>query len=195
MSHAVSLPSDLSHLNVGGKSTEFWLLQGIGLAEKVWSETNIGSTRNGYNQVASVHSSSTTRREFWVRLADGKEKHISLPDDTSFAVREGHQLSLICMKSKVLSHDSFYYMGVVNHTTDRSVSLDNTWMFKKFAGTDSGLVQGLVNVFILFTLGLGLIPLAIYSSSIASRYVKPMNQRVNDIASHCFKLGFQAAQG
>lgn len=195
MSCEIFLPPNLRHLTVGGKSSEFWLLQGIGIAESVWSETNIGSTRNSYNQISSVHSSSTTKREIWVRLANGKEKQISLPDDTSFAVREGHQLSLICMKSKFLSHNSFYYMGIVNHTTDCSVSLDNTWMFKKFAGTDSGAVKSLANVFVLFTLGLGLIPLAIYSKSIAARYVKPMNQRIKDIASYCFKLGFQAAQG
>lgn len=190
----ITLPSDLAHLALGDKKCEFWLLQGVGLAENVWSETNIGSSRNGYNQLASVHSSSTTKREFWIGLQSGKEKKISLPDNSSFAVREGHQLSLICMQSKVLSPDSYYYMGVVNHTTDRYISLDNTWMLRKLAGTNNGLTQGLANSFVLVTLGLGLILLELYSRSLTARYLKPMSQRVDDITSHCFKHGFQVSK-
>lgn len=193
MSDKTPLPPPLARLTIGGKTFEFWVRQGTGVAENVWSETNIGSSRNGYGQVASVHSSSTTKREFWVRFPEGKEKQISLPDDTSFAVREGHQLSLICMKSEFLSTDSFYYMEVVNHTTDGSVRLDNTWMVKKFAGTEKS--QGKMNLFVFCTLGLGLIPLVLYGNWISNRYEKPINQRLRDIAAHCSRNGVPCAQG
>lgn len=118
---------------------------------------------------------------------------ISLPDNADFAVREGHQLSLICMKCNGLSKDSFYYMGVVNHATDRYVILDNTWMFKRFAGTDHWLIQRLAGVFVVFTLGLGLVVLEAYTRSIAARYIKPIRQQVDDVASFLFKHGFQVS--
>ncbi len=191
MTNTISLSPDLAHLALGDKKCEFWLLQGVGLAENVWSETQIGSSRNSYNQLASVHSSSATKREFWVRLQSGKEKKISLPDNSSFAVREGHQLSLICMNSKALSTNEFYYMGVVNHTTDRYISLDSNWMCRKLGGTDNGSTQVLANLFVLVTLGLGLILLEIYSRSLTSRYLTPIYKRVDEITSYCLKHGFQ----
>lgn len=189
---AITLPPHFSSLTIGEKKFEFWVLQGTGLADNVWSETNIGSSRNGYGQVASVHSSSTTKREFWVRLPSGKEKQVALPDNTSFAVREGHQLSLICMKCDFLSTDSFYYMAVTNHTTDAMAILDNNWMIKRFAGLEKS--QGVLNLFVLFTLGTGLIPIALYGNWINDRYGKSINQRVGDVASFLFKQGFQASQ-
>lgn len=191
MSHAATLPPNLARLSIGGKTFDFWLIQGTGLAENVWAETNISSSQNGYGQVASVHSTNTTKREFWMRLADGKETKISLPDNTSFAVREGHHLSLICMRSNFLSTDSFYYMGVVNHATDKGARLDNSWMIRKFAGTERS--QGTLNVFVLFTLGLGLIPIALYGQWITKRYENPLHQRLRDIASFCVQHGTQAS--
>lgn len=187
----ITLPQHLSSFSIGSKKFEFWALQGTGLAGDVWSETNISSSRNGYGQVASVHSSNTTKRECWVRLASGKEKQIALPDNTSFAVREGHQLSLICMKCDFLSADSFYYMAIANHTTDKTVVLDNNWMLKEFAGL--GKSQAVINLFVLGTLGAVLIPLAFYGNWIDKRYGKQISQRVSDIASFLFKHGFQAS--
>lgn len=187
----ITLPQHLSSFSVGSKKFEFWALQGTGIAGDVWSETNISSSRNGYGQVASVHSSSTTKRECWVRLASGKEKQIALPDNTSFAVREGHQLSLICMKCDFLSTDSFYYMAVINHTTDKTVVLDNNWMLRKFARLEKS--QGVLNLFVLGTLGVGLILIALYGNWITKRYGSQINQRVSDVASFLFKHGFQAS--
>lgn len=187
----ITLPPHFTNLTIGSKKFEFQVLQGTGLAENVWSETNVGSSRNGYGQVASIHSSSTTKREFWVRLANGKEKQIVLPDNTSFAVREGHQLSLIAMKCDFLSADGFYHMGIVNHTTDKTVILDNKWMLRKFSGLEKS--QGVLNLFVLCTLGAGLIPLALYGNWITNRYEKSINQRVSDVASFLFNHGLQAS--
>lgn len=187
----ITLPPHFTNLTIGSKKFEFQVIQGTGLAENVWSETSVGSSRNGYGQVASVHSSSITKREFWVRLANGKEKQIALPDNTSFAVREGHQLSLIHMKCDFLSVDGFYHMGVVNHTTDKTVILDNNWMLRKFSGLEKS--QGVLNLFVLGTLGAGLIPIALYGNWIKNRYEKSINQRVSDVASFLFNHGFQAS--
>lgn len=187
----ITLPPHFTNLTIGSKKFEFQVLQGTGLAENVWSETNVGSSRNGYGQVASIHSSSTTKREFWVRLANGKERQIALPDNTTFAVREGHQLSLITMKCDFLGADGFYHMGVANHTTDKTVILDNNWMLKKFSGLEKS--QGVLVLFVLGTLGAGLIPLGIYLNWIKNRYEKSIDQRVNEISVFLFKHGFQAS--
>jgi len=187
----ITLPPHFTNMAIGSKKFEFHVLQGTGLAENVWSETNIDSSRNGYGQVASVHSSNTTKREFWMRLQSGKERKIALPDNTSFAVREGHQLSLIAMKCDFLSVDGYYHMGAVNHTTDKTVILDNNWMHKEFVGLEKS--QAVINLFVLGTLGAGLIPLALYENWIRNRYEKQINQRVSDVASFLFKHGFQAS--
>lgn len=187
----ITLPPHFTNLTIGSKKFEFKALQGTGLAENVWSETNIGSSRNGNGQVASVHSTSTTKREFWVRMASGKERQIALPDNTSFAVREGHQLSLITMKCDFLNADGFYHMGVANHTTDKAVILDNSWMLKEFAGLEKS--RAVIILFVLGTLGAGLIPLKLYDNWIRNRYEKQINQRVSDVASFLFKHGFQAS--
>lgn len=82
MSQSKELPANLARLALRSKEFKFRVLDGIGVAEKVWSETNINSSRNGNGQLAAVHSHSTTKREIWVRLSDGKERNISLPDNT-----------------------------------------------------------------------------------------------------------------
>lgn len=187
----ITLPPHFTNLAIGNKKFEFKVLQGTGLAENVWSETNIGSSRNGYGQVAAVHSTSTTKREFWVRLASGKERQIALPDNTTFAVREGHQLSLITMKCDFLSTDGFYHMGVANHTTDKTVTLDNNWMLDKFLGLEKS--KSVIILFVLGTLGVGLIPLKYYEKWIFNRYMKQINLRVSDVAQYIFKQGFQAS--
>ncbi len=187
----ITLPAHFSNLTIGNKKFEFRVFQGTGLAENVWSETNIGSSRNGHGQVASVHSSSTTKREFWMRLSSGKERQIALPDNTTFAVREGHQLSIIHMKCDFLSVDGFYHMGVVNHTTDKTVILDNNWMTKKFAGLEES--RAVIVLFVLGTLGAGLIPLKLYDNWIRDRYEKQINKRVSEVSSFLFNQGFQAS--
>lgn len=189
----ITLPLHFANLTIGSKKIEFRVLQGIGLAGNVWSETNIESSRNGYGQVATVQSSSTTKREFWVRLANGKEKQIALPDNTSFAVREGHQLSIIYMKCDFLSVDDYYHLGVVNHTTDKTVILDNSWMLKEFAGLEKS--KAVINLFVIATLGAGLVPLVLYGNWIDKRYGKQINQRVSDLASFLFNHGFQVSPG
>lgn len=187
MSQSKELPANLARLALRSKEFKFRVLDGIGVAEKVWSETNISSSRNGNGQVASVHSQSTTKREIWVRLSDGKERNISLPDNTNFAVREGHRLSLINISSKQLSQTHSYYLGIVNHDTDKWVFLDRQILIEKLSGIGSWISQQSANQIALVTLGIGLIPIAIYSNARYKTYVKPIEQKIEEIAAWCFK--------
>lgn len=47
MSQSKELPANLARLALRSKEFKFRVLDGIGVAEKVWSETNISSSRNG----------------------------------------------------------------------------------------------------------------------------------------------------
>lgn len=187
MSQAKELPANLAKLVLRGKEFKFWVIEGAGLTEKVWSETNISSSRNGNGQVSDVHSHSTTKREIWIRLPDGKERNISLPDNTNFAVRDGHQLSLVCISSKQLSQTHFQYLAIVNHHTDAFVLLQRQFLVNKLAGAGSWIEQSTVNLITLVTLGVGLIPIIWYSNARYKSYVAPIEDHASKIASWCFK--------
>lgn len=187
MSQNKQLPANLAKLALRGKEFKFWTIQGICMAEKVWSESSISSSRNGYGQVSAVHSQNTTKREIWVRLPDGKEHNISLPDDTNFAVRDGHQLSLVCISNKQLSQTSGHYLAIVNHTTDKWVFLQRQFLINKLSGVGSWISQQSVNQLTLLTLGIGLIPIVLYSNARYKTYVKPIEQHSGQIAAWCFK--------
>lgn len=187
MSQCKELPAAMSSLALRGKEFKFRVLDGVGVAEKVWSETNISSSRNGNGQVAAVHSQSTTKREIWVRLSDGKERNILLPDNTNFAVREGHRLSFIIVSGKPLSQTHSYYLGIVNYDTDTWVFLDRQILIGKLSGVGSWISQQSVNQIALVTLGIGLIPIALYSNARYKTYVRPIEQKIEEIAAWCFK--------
>lgn len=187
MSQIKELPVNLAKLILRGKEFKCWIIQGTGLAEKVWSETNISSSRNGNGQVSAVHSHSTTKREIWVRLPDGKERNISLPDNTDFAVRDGHQLSLVCISSKHLSQTHFQYLAIVNHQTDSFVFLQRQFLINKLAGAGSWIKQSTINQLTLVTLGIGLIPIIWYSNARYKTYVKPIEERATEIATWCLR--------
>lgn len=192
MSQNNELPANLAKLALRRKEFKFWTIQGTCMAEKVWSETNVSSSRNGNGQVSSVHSQSTTKREIWVRLPNGKEHNISLPDDTNFAVRDGHQLSLVCVSNKQLSQTHGHYLAIVNHHTDRWVFLQRQLLINKLSGVGSWISQQSVNQLTLLTLGIGLIPIVLYSNARYKTYVKPIEDHAEKIATWCFKGNTQA---
>jgi hypothetical protein len=187
MSESKELPASLAGLTLRGKEFKFRVFDGIGLTEKVWSETNISSSRNGNGQIAAVHSQSTTKREIWVRLSNGKERNISLPDNTKFAVKDGHQLSLINVSNKQLSQTHSYYLAIVNHDTDEWVLLQRQFLIEKLAGVGSWISQQSANLLVFITLGIGLIPIALYSNVRYKTYVKPIEHHIGEIATWCFK--------
>lgn len=187
MSPSNDLPANLAKLALRSKEFKFWTIQGICMAEKVWSETNISSSRNGNGQVSAVHSQNTTKREIWVRLPDNKERNITLPDNTNFAVRDGHQLSLVCISNKQLSPTHFYYLAIVNHNTDKWVLLQRQLLIEKLSGVGSWISQQSANQLTLLTLGIALIPIALYSNARYKSYVKPIEDHAEKIATWCFK--------
>lgn len=183
MSQFKELPADLAKLILRGKEFKFWIIRGTALSEKVWSETAISSSRNGNGQVSAVHSHSTTKREIWVRMPDGKERNIALPDDTDFAVRDGHQLSIVCINSKHLSQTHFQYLAIANHHTDAFVFLQHQFLVDKLAGVGSWIQQSTANLVTLVTLGTGLIPIIWYSNVRYKNYVGPIEEHARKIAS------------
>lgn len=192
MNTSQELPHELTKLQVGNKQLEFWTERAEVLEQKVWSETDIRSSRNGYGQVASVHSSNRTRREMWVRLNDGRERTLHLPDNTAFSARAGQCLSMVCVKSTALDHKHFYYVAIYNHATGQWVALEERWMLRRLSGLDDGFAQALARLFVLATLGLGLIPLELYTRSLTKKYLLPIQQRVSSIVSRCAQQRQQA---
>lgn len=187
MSQNNELPTNLTKLALRGKEFKFWTIQGICMAEKVWSETNISSSRNGNGQVSAVHSQNMTKREIWVRLSDGKERNFLLPDDTNFAARDGHQLSLVCVSNKQLSTTHFHYLAIVNHDTDKWVFLQRKFLIENLSGVGSWIQQSTANLLVFVTLGIGLIPILLYCNARYKTYVKPIEDHIGKIATWCFK--------
>lgn len=182
MSIQEKLPEHLSSLCLKGKTLQFIVYQGTALEDKAWSETHVSSTRNGYGQVASIRSHSVLKRECWIRLENGKEKVIALPDNSAFAVRAGHTLTLIGVHSLHLKKDTVYYIALVNHTTEKWVSLNQLSVLRTLSGAHSAAAQGLVNLFVVATLGIGAIVLMLINRSLHNNYAVPLDLHAGKIA-------------
>lgn len=182
----MTLPINLSHLRIGSYDVKFWTTSATVLGAEVWSETDIRSSRNGYGNVASVSSSASTMREIWIRYQSGKEVKLSLPPNSSFSARPGHAVSITCMSSR--SHNVNSAVGISNHTSGQHTALDNAWLYQRLSGR-SGATQALANIVTIFTLGLGLIPLLIWSGTRVSRYVTPVRCRIKDVGEFCLQRG------
>lgn len=177
-----NLPEHLSTLRLKGKTLQFIVLRGTTLENKTWSETLISSTRNGYGQVSSIQSHNVLKRECWVQLENGKERMIALPDDSSFSVRAGQAITLIGVRSQHLEKNTVYYIALVNRATDRWVALNQRDLLRRLAKINSAAAQGLANMFVLATLGAGVIVLMLINRSMHSNYSVPINQHVQQIA-------------
>lgn len=174
-----NLPSELSRLRLGSGECRFWTVEAVVLDGKVWSETQIDSSRNGYGRLAAVNSSSVTRREVWVKLEGGKEKCLSIA--ANCPARAGNKVTLICMASDSVDRDGFYYVGLVNHTADAFAVMDVDWFLRQATGVDNPAKKALANIFVLATLGLGLIPLWLYEKSLQARFADPLLFRIRRI--------------
>ncbi|AVG16052.1 hypothetical protein CFN79_09405 [Chromobacterium vaccinii] len=187
MSIQDKLPEHLSTLRLKGKTLQFVVYRGTALEDKTWSETHVSSTHNGYGQVSSVQSHNVLKRECWIRLENGKERVISLPDDSSFAVRAGQAITLIGVHSQYLEKDTVYYIALADHASEKWAPLNQVTMIRRLAGTNSAAAQGLANLFVLATLGIGAIVLMLINRSMHSNYVMPINQRAQEIAQWSFQ--------
>lgn len=182
MSIQEKLPEHLSTLCLKGKTLQFIVYQGTALEDKAWSETHVSSTRNGYGQVSSVQSNSVLKRECWIRLENGKEKVIGLPDNSAFAVRAGHRLTLVGVHSRHLEKDTVYYIALVNHAVEKWVPLNQVSLIRRLAGTNSTAAQSLANMFVLATLGIGAIVLMLINRSLHKNYAVPLDLHARKIA-------------
>lgn len=182
MSIENNLPEHLSTLRLKGKTLQFIVLRGTALEGKTWSETHISSTRNGYGQVSSVQGHNVLKRECWIRLENGKERVIALPDDSTFSVRAGQAITLIGVHSQHLEKNTVYYIALVNHAAERWAALNQRDVLRRLARANSAAAQGLANMFVLATLGAGAIVLMLINRSMHSNYTVPINQHIQRIA-------------
>lgn len=182
MSTENNLPEHLSTLCLKGKTLQFIVYRGTALEDKAWSETHVSSARNGYGQVSRIQSHTVLKRECWIRLENGKERAITLPDDSAFSVRAGQEITLIGVRSQHLEKNTVYYIALVNHTAERWSVLNQRDILRRLAKTNSAAAQGLANLFVLVTLGAGVIVLMLINRSIHSNYAIPINQRLRQIA-------------
>lgn len=185
MSIQSNLPDYLSTLNLKGKTVQFRLFRGIALEDKTWSETHISSTRNGYGQVASVQSHNVLKRECWIRLENGKERVIALPDNSSFSVRAGQAIILIGVHSQHLEKDTVYYVALVNHPAERWVHLNQREVVDRLAKL-SGAAQGFATLLLLTTFIFGAIALMFMNRSTRNSYTLQLRQHIQQIAQWSF---------
>lgn len=175
------LPDSLAELSLRRTKFKFRAIPGTCVADKAWSETAISSSRNGYGAVSAIHSQNITKREIWVRIGNGREFKFALPDNTDFAVRDGHQLSLVFVLSKPLGEDRNHCMAILNHDTGRWVFLNRQMLINRLAGVGSWISQSSANLLALLTLGMALIPITWYSNARYQTYVKPLEDHIGKI--------------
>jgi hypothetical protein len=183
MDHRITLPDDLSRLKVGDKLLEFWILQGEAVGSRTRSETYVTSSRNGNGQVTRVDSEVVNYSDFYLRFDTGSELSVELPENSSFRVRDGHPISLVCMRVPAQNPKKMIFVGVRNRATGESTLLYSHLLLRSLAGLDKAIIQGLANLFVLVTLGLGLIPITLIGWSLNQKYGVPLANRVRDIMS------------
>lgn len=187
MTGVMELPKDLATLTLKGKLLEFSLAGGAVVQMESRPEAHIHSSRNAYGQVSSIQGSVLTARECWVRTPDGKEGKVRLPADGSLDAREGHEISVAVMRSAAVDHGRPCHVAVFNHTTGAWASLDQSTAVRELAGLSGGPTQALARVFVLATLGLGVILLSVISQSAYRSYAKPLGNHVQRIADWYFR--------
>lgn len=178
LGHRVTLPDNLARLTVGDKLLEFWIVQGEAAGSHAHSETHVTSRRNGYGQISRVDSEVVNYSEFFLRLETGSEHLIELPENSSFRVRDGHPISLVCMRLPVQNPQKVIFVGLRNRATGQETLLYSHLLLRRLAGLDQGIIQGLANLLVVMTFGLGLIPLMLVVRSVNRKYGIPLEARV-----------------
>ena len=180
MEHCITLPNDLARLTIGNRVMEFWVLRGKAMGSRTFSETHVSSRRNGYGQVSQIDSEIVRRGEFFLAFESGHERAVSLPGNTSFKVRDGHPVSLVCMRL-ANQPQRIIHMGVRNEATGDTALIYDHLLIRRLGGLDDSGIQVLANLLVLFTLGLGLIPLAMISQRCQTKFGQPLAHRVRSI--------------
>jgi hypothetical protein len=115
-----------------GKDIEFWCVTGEVLGSNKYSETYVSSSGgggyvggyvgphggnvSGHVSSPTIHSSTVTNHEFWIKTEDGLEKDIKLVD-IDIPLRAGQKITLILAGRK--GEDNAWYSILVNHSAGK----------------------------------------------------------------------------
>ncbi|MFQ2209979.1 hypothetical protein ACK31V_04610 [Aeromonas caviae] len=106
------------------KEIEFWSVTGEIMAQNKFSETHVSSsggggyvgTHGGHISAPSVHSTTVTNHEFWIKTEDGSEESVQLAG-CDIPLREGQKITLI--SAGVKGKGEGYYSVLVNHNANK----------------------------------------------------------------------------
>ena len=107
-----------------GKNVEFWQVTGEVLGSNKYSETHVSSSggggyvgqHGGHVSAPTIHSSTVTNHEFWIKTEDGLEKPIKLRG-IDVPLRPGQKITLISAGRKEAG--SGWYSILVNHSAGK----------------------------------------------------------------------------
>mgnify|MGYP000277111991 CR=1 FL=1 len=106
------------------KEIEFWSVTGEVLDQNKYSETHVSSSggggyvgkHGGHVSAPSVHSTTVTNHEFWIKKEDGSEKSVQLAGH-DIPLRGGQKITLI--SAGIKGKDSGYFSVLVNHNANQ----------------------------------------------------------------------------
>ncbi|WP_165313155.1 hypothetical protein [Vibrio ziniensis] len=106
------------------KEIKFWSVTGEILGQNKYSETHVSSSggggyvgqHGGHVSAPTVHSTTVTNHEFWIKKEDGSEKSIQLAGH-DIPLREGQKITLI--SAGIKGKDSGYFSVLVNHNANQ----------------------------------------------------------------------------
>ncbi|MFU1569509.1 hypothetical protein [Aeromonas veronii] len=112
------------------KEIEFWSVTGEIMAQNKYSETHVSSSggggyigaHGGHIRAPSVHSTTVTNHEFWIKTEDGSEESVQLAG-CDIPLREGQKITLI--SAGVKGKGEGCYSVLVNHNAK------SHWFIKK----------------------------------------------------------------
>lgn len=120
------------------KEIEFWSVTGEILGQNKYSETHVSSSggggyvgrHGGHVSSPSVHSTTVTNHEFWIKKEDGSEKSVQLAGH-DIPLREGQKITLI--SAGIKGNDSGCFSVLVNHNANKH------WFINKAASLNKRL--------------------------------------------------------
>ncbi len=104
------------------KEIAFWSKTGEVISQNKYSETHVSSSGAVGNVGPTVHSTTVTKHEFWIRKEDGSEESIQLSGH-DVPLREGQKITLIISGLKGGNYS--YYTILVNHSANKHWFLEN----------------------------------------------------------------------
>jgi hypothetical protein len=118
---------DFSHR---GKNVKFWSVTGEVIGTNKYSETHVSSSGGGgyvgqyggHVSAPTIHSSTITNHEFWIKTEDGYEKDIKLRG-VDIPLRAGQKITLISAGMK--GEDTGWHCIFINHSAGKHWFINN----------------------------------------------------------------------